>query len=75
VVQTSPRNVILIGLNAAQNWTPESIASTAATLTQQNAVRSPTFLTDALHLHKLPVRTNDVPLLTDDYAPVDTMVF
>jgi spermidine synthase len=75
VVQTSPRNVILIGLNAAQNWTPESIASTAATLTQQNAVRSPTFLIDALRLHRLPIRTNDVPLLTDDYAPVDTMVF
>ncbi len=75
MVQTSPRNVILIGLNSAQNWTPETVASTAATLKQQNAVRSPTFLIDALHLHKLPVRTNDVPLLTDDYAPVDTMVF
>jgi spermidine synthase len=75
MVQTSARNVILIGLNAARNWSAELIASTAATLTQQNAVRSPTFLTDAFHLHKLPVRTNDVPLLTDDYAPVDTMVF
>jgi hypothetical protein len=61
--------------NAAGNWTPESVASTASTLIHQNAIRSPTFLSDAPRLHKIPVRTDDVPLLTDDYAPVDTMVF
>ena len=44
-------------------------------LTKNGGVYSPTFLDDALHLYKSPVRTDDVPLLTDDYAPVDTMVF
>ncbi|HYJ84898.1 MAG TPA: fused MFS/spermidine synthase, partial [Pyrinomonadaceae bacterium] len=51
LVQTIARNVMLIGLNAARTWSPESIASTAASLTQQSAVRSPTFLNDAFNLH------------------------
>lgn len=75
VGQMRPRNVMLVGLNAAANWSSESVVAAANMLIKQNAVRSPTFLTDALHLHQQSVRTNDVPLLTDDYAPVDTMVF
>ena len=35
----------------------------------------PTFLDDALNFYVGRVRTDDVPLLTDNYAPIDTMVF
>lgn len=69
------RNVILIALLGAGNWTPETVAGKAAMLAENGGVYSPTFLNDALHIHKNPVRIDDVPLLTDDYAPVDTMVF
>jgi hypothetical protein len=69
------RNVILIGLIGKENWTPESIAGRAALLTENKGVYSPTFLNDAQHFYRNPIRTDDVPLLTDDYAPVDTMVF
>jgi spermidine synthase len=68
------RNVILVGLKGTASWTPEAVNSSAAILSK-SGVYSPTFLNDALHLYQRPVRTDDVPLLTDDYAPVDTMVF
>jgi len=76
--QVSPsivRNVMLIGLIKSGNWTPEAIATRAAMVNENGGVYSPTFLDDARRLYKSPVRTDDVPLLTDDYAPVDTMVF
>lgn len=73
--KSNARNVILIGLMGAENWTSEAVAGRAAMLTKNGGVYSPTFLDDALRLYKSPVRTDDVPLLTDDYAPVDTMVF
>ncbi len=69
------RNVILIGLIQPGNWTPQEVAGRAAMLTRNGGVYSPTFLDDAFRLYQGPVRTEDVPLLTDDYAPVDTMVF
>ena len=69
------RNVILIGLTQPGNWTPQTIAGSAELLTRNGGVYSPTFLDDALRLYQGPVRTEDVPILTDDYAPVDTMVF
>jgi len=72
---TRARNVILIGLIQTGNWTPQSVAGTAAMLTKNGGVYSPTFLDDALRLYQNPIGTEDVPLLTDDYAPVDTMVF
>ena len=42
---------------------------------KEEKARTPTFLDDALQLYTGRPRTDDVPLLTDDYAPVDTMVF
>jgi spermidine synthase len=76
--QVSPsivRNVILVGLIKSGNWTPEAVAGRAAMVNENGGVYSPTFLDDARRLYKGPIRTDDVPLLTDDYAPVDTMVF
>ena len=47
----------------------------AAQLARSNVVRTPTFLEDANQFYEAHLPTEDVPLLTDDYAPVDTMVF
>jgi spermidine synthase len=73
--RTMVRNVILIGLIEGGNWTPEAVVGKAAMVNENGGVYSPTFLDDARRLYTSPVRTDDVPLLTDDYAPVDTMVF
>jgi hypothetical protein len=40
-----------------------------------SVARTPTFLDDASQFFESRLPTDDVPLLTDDYAPVDTMVF
>jgi len=69
------RNVMLVGLVGRHEWTLESIAAAANLLVQQGKAYTPTFLDDAMQLYTGRVRTDDVPLLTDDYAPVDTMVF
>lgn len=72
---TRARNVILIGLIETANWTPQAVADRAAMLNTNGGVYSPTFVDDALRLYQIPIKTEDVPLLVDDYAPVDTMVF
>jgi hypothetical protein len=41
----------------------------------EQIARTPTFLEDANQFFEAQLPTDDVPLLTDDYAPVDTMVF
>jgi spermidine synthase len=72
---TRTRNIMLIALKGKQDWTLESIAAKAKMLFQNGNVYSPSFEEDALHLYTGRVKTDDVPLLTDDYAPVDTMAF
>lgn len=67
------RNIIVIAMNGGRSWTRESVAATAAQL--QSVARTPTFLEDANQFYNQRLPTDDVPLLTDDYAPVDTMVF
>ncbi|HET6978851.1 MAG TPA: fused MFS/spermidine synthase [Pyrinomonadaceae bacterium] len=70
--QDRPRNIILVAFNGAR-WTKESVVAMATQLV--NVARTPTFLQDANQFFASPLPTGDVPLLTDDYAPVDTMVF
>ena len=70
-----PRNVILIALNGGAHWTKESVSAVAAQLERSGVVRTSTFLEDANQFFDGRLPTDDVPLLTDDYAPVDTMVF
>jgi spermidine synthase len=72
---TRPRNVMLIALNGSEQWSAESIAKSARSLQEAGLVHTPTFLDDALNFYVGRVRTDDVPLLTDNYAPIDTMVF
>ena len=69
------RNVILIAEDGPPYWTRDSIVSIAETLSRDGVVRTRTFLEDARNFLAAPLQTTDVPLLTDDYAPVDTMLF
>jgi spermidine synthase len=71
--QDRPRSVILIAVNGGGVWTKEAVVAMAAQLEQ--VARTPTFLEDANQFLEARLPTDDVPLLTDDYAPVDTMVF
>lgn len=68
-----PRSLILISVNDGVHWTKESVVAMATQLV--NIARTPTFLDDANQFFESRLATDDVPLLTDDYAPVDTMVF
>jgi hypothetical protein len=69
------RNIILIAVNGGGSWTKESVIATATQLEQSKVPLTPTFVEDAKQFFDARVPTDDVPLLTDDYAPVDTMVF
>ena len=70
-----PRSLILIAVNGGGRWTKEAVVAMAIQLTQSNIARTPTFVEDAHQFFEAQLPTRDVPLLTDDYAPVDTMVF
>ena len=73
--QDRSRNLILIAVNGGGSWTKESILATATKLEESKIAITPTFLEDAKQFFDARLPTDDVPLLTDDYAPVDTMVF
>ncbi len=68
------RSIILVALDGSGPMTRETIDGLAKQLEQTGVVRTPTFLDDARQLFIDQLRLDDVPLLTDDYAPVDTMV-
>jgi spermidine synthase len=68
------RNIILVGLNGPA-WSKESVSNAALQLSLSGTIRTPTFLEDARQLFTGQLALDDVPLLTDDYAPVDTMAF
>jgi spermidine synthase len=73
--QDRSRNIILIAVNGDASWDKATITLMAMQLEDANLVRTPTFLEDARQFFEARLPTDDVPLLTDDYAPVDTMVF
>jgi spermidine synthase len=68
------RSIILVAVRGENRWTKDLIAGMAQQLQHSGAVRTPTFVEDAMQFFDGPVPVADVPLLTDDYAPVDTMV-
>ncbi|MCE9584823.1 MAG: fused MFS/spermidine synthase [Planctomycetes bacterium] len=73
--RTKTRNVMLVALNGTPAWTAERIIAAATESVRSGAPPSPTFLDDARRVLPALLPTGDVPLLTDDYAPVDTMSF
>lgn len=77
-VQWSPgseealRNIILVGtLEAARS--PDEIHRRAASLAQEYRSAGSRFWV-VRDLYLGPIRTEDVPVLTDDYAPVDSLL-
>ncbi len=71
----SRRNVILVATIENRSLTQDEIAAIADRLAADGIVKTKTFTEHARQLFTRPVKTDDVPLLTDDYAPVDTMLF
>jgi spermidine synthase len=70
-----PRSIILVALQGKSSWTKDLVSNLALQLQQSGAATTPTFVEDAMQFFEGPVTVADVPVLTDDYAPVDTMVF
>ena len=69
------RNVMLVAVNGGDTWSAARIVERATDMLRRGVAPTPTFLEDARHVLAEALPTSDVPLLTDDYAPVDTMVF
>ena len=68
-------NVILVATTDERALNQDQIAEIADRLVAVGRVRVTNFSEYALQLFTRPLKTDDVPLLTDDYAPVDTMLF
>ena len=70
----SRRSVIMVALTERRPWSHEQIISIADRLAAEGTVKTSNFTGDARQLLTKQIRTEDVPLLIDDYAPVDTML-
>ncbi len=66
------RNIIIVGTMEA-GLSPEEIQARAASLAA-GMVRLPGFVDAAATLYQGAVRTEDVPMLTDDFAPIDALI-
>ena len=69
------RNIILIATNGPGDWGRESVVAAAESIQQAGPGLKKDLVAFARQFMQEPPRTDDVPVLTDDYAPVDTMVF
>lgn len=69
----SLRNIIVIGTDEPAIPAGE-ITRRAQALTASRAVRVDRFLRAAADLYVVPIRTDDVPVLTDDFAPIDALI-
>jgi len=68
------RSLILIAFDSSKRWSKDVVLDTAIELQNANILHLPTFFEYPAQVFE-GLSTSDVPLLTDDYAPVDTMVF
>lgn len=69
------RNIILVAQDSSGSWDLGSIVRKAEEIVAEGLAPSPTFVRDASSFYTFPIKINDVPVLTDDFAPVDTMSF
>jgi spermidine synthase len=69
------RSIILVATKSGDAWESGSILNAAQGLQTSGMIKIPTFMDDARQFLAQPFETKDVPLLTDDYAPVDTLGF
>ncbi|MGH7427762.1 MAG: hypothetical protein ACREJ4_05325, partial [Candidatus Methylomirabilaceae bacterium] len=70
---SSVRNIILIGTDAPP-VSPDEIRRRAQALVGGRTVAIDRFIEAAESLYVTPVKTGDVPVLTDDFAPVDALI-
>jgi len=66
------RNIIIVG-SMEPALPPEEIQARAARLAA-GVVRLSGFVEAAATLYGAPIRTEDVPVLTDDFAPIDALI-
>jgi spermidine synthase len=69
----SLRNIIVIGTDDPPN-SPEEIRRRAQALVDGRVVTVDRFLAAAADLYTAPIATGDVPILTDDFAPIDALI-
>lgn len=65
------RNLIVIAPRQPRRWTVATIVKRAQQLLQDGKIRITELPTYAAELYQKPIPTDDVPLLTDDYAPIE----
>lgn len=71
----SSLNTVFVAWNGqGSRLTRERMVARARNLVQKGVVKLPNFVRRVGQLYSGPVETADVPLLTDDYAPVDTLM-
>ena len=70
-----PLLALLVAINGSSPWSTDRIVEKALEYVRNNDSPTKTFMDDARRVLPALLPTGDVPLLTDDYAPVDTMVF
>jgi len=66
------RNIIIVG--SMEPALPAAEVQARAARLAAEVVRLPGFAEAAATLYQAPIRTEDVPLLTDDFAPVDALI-
>lgn len=67
------RNIILVATDRPR-LTPGQVREAAARARLEPGVTLPRFEEDARDLYDAPIQTADVPILTDDFAPVETLI-
>lgn len=66
------QNVILLAPREPRRWTREDVVEAAEA--QAEALGTPSLPEYAAALHTRPLPVDDVPILTDDHAPVDALL-
>jgi len=72
--ETSLNTVFVAWNGTGPRLTREQWVERARKLVQRGVVKLPNFVRRAGQLYTEPLETADVPVLTDDYAPVDTLM-
>jgi spermidine synthase len=67
-------NVVLVALKSPQTMTKEQLVARAKELVREGKVKLPEYVERVSRLHTARYRTDDVPMLTDNYAPVDSLM-
>ncbi|MCS7223331.1 MAG: fused MFS/spermidine synthase [Armatimonadetes bacterium] len=68
---TDRRNLIFISPKKPLKLTPSDIVQRASHFLKKGDLKIPALVTYAGDLYRKPIPTLDVPLLTDDYAPIE----